>query len=431
MLRKYFEFEKLKTDFKTEITAGFVTFATMAYLLVLIPMMLSGISMPIDAVFTASVLIAGFGSILTGLYTKRPFGLAPYIGECAFVTYTVVGIMGYTWQEALGAIFICGILLFIMTLLNIRSWLVKSIPQTLKLSFIAGLGLFLILAGLKQAGIVEITKNALILGDISDIHVVLGIICLLMMIILSSLKVKSSILISIISITVVGIILKDIELPSEILSFSIPSVSPIFLKFDILNLLNTKGFVLIFTFFILIFTDTMGSLIGISYKANLLDKEGNLPEIKKPMLVDSISTVLASLLGTTTSGYCAESVTGIEAGGKSGLTSVVVGILFLVSVIFAPLLGIIPVYAYAPAIIIVGILMSSSLSNINYDDFTEYLPAIIMISLILFTSNFGVGMAAGFILYPILKVLTKRNKENNLGIWILFVASILFFIFCR
>jgi len=174
----------------------------------------------------------------------------------------------------------------------------------------------------------------------------------------------------------------------------------------------------------------MGSLIGISYRAKLLDKKGNLPEVEKPMLIDSISTILASVIGTTTSGYCAESVTGIEAGGKSGLTSVIIGLLFLISIVFAPLLNIIPVYAYAPAIIMVGILMASSLSNINYEDYTEYLPAITMISLILFTSNFGVGMAAGFILYPILKLLNKRNNENNIGIWILFVFSILFFIFC-
>ena len=180
MLKKYFEFENLKTDFKTEIIAGCTTFVTMAYLLILIPVMLSSISMPLGTVFTASTLIAGFGSIFNGLFFKKPFGVATYLGECAFVVFTIVGVMGYTVEQTFGAIFICGILLFILTLTNVRPWLVNSIPSTLKLSFTAGLGLFLILAGLKQAGIIQIANNSLLLGDISNINVILGIICCFM-----------------------------------------------------------------------------------------------------------------------------------------------------------------------------------------------------------------------------------------------------------
>ncbi len=431
MIKKYFEFEKLGTNLKTELVAGSTTFATMAYLLILIPMILSTAGANFGSVFTATALVAGVGSLINGLFSKRPFGLAPYLGECAFVTYTVVEIMDFTWEAALGAIFVCGLLFFILTLLKIRPWLVNSIPSGLKLSFTAGLGLFLILAGLEKTGLVQISNNSLIMGDLSNTHVIMALICILMMMILTSLKVKSAILISIISVTVIGIITGDVKLPGHILSFSIPSIEPTFLKLNIQGLLNPKGLILIFTFFVLMFTDTMGSLIGIAYKANLLDKDHKLPEIEKPMLVDSISSILASILGTTTSGFCAESTAGIEAGGKSGLTSVVVGALFLISLIFAPVLSIVPVYAYAPALIMVGIFMTTSLSSINYEDYTEYLPALTMILLILFTSNFGVGMAAGFILYPLLKLINGRNKENNIGIWILFVLSILFFALCQ
>jgi AGZA family xanthine/uracil permease-like MFS transporter len=327
-IRKFFKFEELGTNFQTEIIAGVTTFATMSYILIVNPKILAVAGMPFGATLTATILAAFIACMLMGLYAKRPFGLAPYMGENAFIAYTVVLLLGFTWQQALGAIFLSGILFFILTLLSVRPYLVNSIPTSLKLSFTVGLGLFLIFVGLMNTKIIETAHGTPVkIGNLQDPQVLLALLGLVVMIVLTVKKVKAPILIGILAITFIGLAIGDITLPSHIICAP-PSITPILGKLDILGILNFKAIPLIFILVVLIFVDTMGTLIGVSYRGGFLDKKGNLPEIHKPMYVDAFSTSLAAILGTTTTGVYAESATGIESGGKSGLVAIVVGILF-------------------------------------------------------------------------------------------------------
>ncbi len=427
-IRRFFKFEELGTNFHTEIIAGVTTFSTMSYILIVNPKILAAAGMPFGASLTATILAAFVACVLMGLYANRPFGVAPYMGENAFIAYTVVLLLGFTWQQALGAIFLSGVLFFILTLLSVRPYLVNSIPKSLKLSFTVGLGLFLIFVGLINTKIIETAQGAPVkIGDFHNPQVLLALLGLVVMIVLMTKKVKAPIFIGILAITAIALIRGDITLPQSIVCAP-PSIAPIFGKLDILGILNFKALPLIFILVVLIFVDTMGTLIGVSYRGGFLDEKGNLPELHKPMYVDAFATALAAVLGTSTTGVYAESATGIESGGKSGFVAVIVGVLFLSGLFFAPLFSIIPPAAYGPALIIVGMLMFTTASKLNFEDWTEAFPAICTIVLIVFTYNVGIGMAGGFLLYPILKVLTGRNSENNPAVWFLAVMSVLFFV---
>lgn len=428
-MEKFFKFKELGTDLKSEILAGITTFATMSYILIVNPKILASAGMPFDACVAATIFATFLGCMLMGLYAKKPFAVAPYIGEVAFVGYTVVLALGYAWQDALGAIFVSGLIFFVLTIVKIRPWLVNSMSETMKMAFTVGLGLFLIFVGSLETGIVKFTKNAIPIqiGDFHDPKIILAVFAFILMVALLQRKVKGAILIGIVSTTIIGLIMGDVHLPAHLIS-SPPSVLPLVGKLSIKGALSLKFLPMFFIIFLLVYVDTMGCMLGVCYKAGLLDEKGCLPEIKKPMICDSISTMFASGIGTITSGVYLESVTGIESGGKSGLTAVVVGILFLLGLFFSPIFSIIPQYAYGPAIIIVGMLMVSIVSKINFDDMTEYVPAMFAITTMVFSYNIGIGMAAGFIMYPTLKVLTGRWKETNVSSWILCLFSIGFFI---
>jgi len=429
MIAEYFGFEKLHTNFKTEFIAGLTTFFTMCYILVVNPKILSAAGIPFDASLAATAVTSAVGSILMGLYAKRPFAVAPYMGENAFIAFTVVLLLGYTWQQALAGLFIAGIVFFILTVFKVRSWLVNMIPMTLKLSFSAGLGMFLAFIGLLETGIIRVGKGSpLQIGDFSDPAVLLAVLGIALTLILMIRKVKAHFLISIISVSVLGLILGLIQVPQHLVSAP-ASLGPTFGKIDIAGIMNWKSVPIIFINLMIVFVDTMGTLIGVSNRAGLLDENKNLPEIEKPMAVDAVSTSLAAFLGTTTSGAYLESAAGIEAGGRSGLTAVTVGLLMLLGLFFSPLFSMIPAFAYGSVLFVVGLMMITSAGEINFKDDTEIIPALFVILFILLSYNMGIGMAVGFVVYPLLKVFSGRGRETNAAQWIMFALSLLFFIF--
>lgn len=430
MLKEFFKLDELGTNIRQEIIAGMTTFVTMAYIIIVNPKILEAAGIPFGPSMVATILSAFFGTLAMGVYAKRPFAIAPYMGENAFIAFTVVNVLGYSWQTAIGAIFVGGVLFTILTVLNIRSWLANSIPEGLKIGFVVGIGLFLTFIGLNETGIVTlgVIGAPVHVGNFKDPSVILAIFGFLLISFLMIRRVKGAILLGILVVTFSAFLMKVAVLPDKWISMP-PSIHPIIFKLDILGTLKWGFFAVILTVFVMDFVDTMGTLIGVSYRAGLLDEKGNLPEIEKPMLCDSLATIVGSLLGTTTTGTYIESAAGIEAGGKSGLTSVVTAIMFLFALFFAPFFTAIPAYAYGPALIIVGMLMLSPITRIKFDDLTEVVPVFCIIILMSFTYNLGIGMTAGFLVYPLMKVLSGRVKEVPLGLWILGAVSVLFFIF--
>ena len=402
----------------------------MAYIIIVNPKILEVAGIPFGPSMVATILTAFIGTLAMGVYAKRPFAIAPYMGENAFIAFTVVKVLGYSWQTALGAIFIGGVLFTIITLLNVRSWLANSIPESLKIGFAVGIGFFLAFIGLNQTGIVVLgTEGAPVhVGDFHQLNVLLALVGFFLIGIMMIKKINGSIIISIVIVTIISFITGDIKAPESIVSLP-PDLSTIFLKLDIVGALSWGFFAIILTVFVMDLVDTMGTLLGLAYKANLLDEKGELPHIERPMLCDALATVVGSLLGTTTSGVYIESATGMEAGGKTGFTAVITSLLFLTALFFAPLFAIVPAAAYGPALIIVGMLMMSPIKNLNFNDLTDVIPVFVLITFMSFTFNLGIGLTAGFLSYAVVKSLAGRLSEISPGMWLLSVLSLLFFIF--
>lgn len=430
MLAKFFRFDELGTDLRTEILAGFTTFVTMAYIIIVNPAILSAAGIPKGPSMVATILSAAFGTLVMGLYAKRPFAIAPYMGENAFIAYTVVKVLGYNWQTALGAVFIGGVLFTLLTVLRVRSWLAEAIPQNLKISFSIGIGLFLTFIGLNETGLVVLGSPGapVKLGDITEPAALLAILGFVLIAVLMVYRIRGAILLGILVVTAISYVADVTEAPSSIVSMP-PSLAPIFLKLDIAGALTWGFFSVILTVFVMDFVDTLGTLIGVSARAGLLDENGNLPEIEKPMLADALATVAGALMGTTTTGTYIESAAGIEEGGRSGMTAVVVAFLFLLALFFSPLLTAVPAHAYGPALIIVGLLMLQSASELKTSDFTEYVPSFAVVVLMSFTYNIGVGMTSGFVLYPLLKLVSGKARDVKPGMWVLGLLSLLFYVF--
>jgi AGZA family xanthine/uracil permease-like MFS transporter len=429
-MKGFFRLKELNTTVRQEVIAGVTTFVTMAYIIIVNPKILEAAGMPFGAAMVATILTAFLGTMLMGVYARRPFAVAPYMGENAFVAFTVVKVLGFSWQTALGAIFISGLIFSVLTVLNIRTWLVNSIPEKLKIGFSVGIGLFLTFIGLNATGIVKpgVPGAPVQVGNFSDPTVLLAVAGFILIGFLMIRRVNGAIFIGIAAVTVAAMVFGMVKLPEALMSMP-PSVMPTLGQLDITGALTFKAFPIILVMFVMIFVDTMGTLIGLSFKAGLLDKKGNLPEIEKPMLCDSISTMAGAVLGTTTSGAYIESAAGIEAGGRSGLSSVVAALLFLSALFFAPLFTIVPAYAYGPALIIVGMLMLSPIARLEFNDLTEVIPAFTIIVLMSFTYNVGIGMTAGFVVYPLIKTLSGRAREVTSGLWVLAGLSLLFFMF--
>lgn len=425
-ISKFFKFEELNTNLKTELVAGITTFATLAYIMIVIPNILGGIGMPQEAVTATIIYMAFIGCMLMGLFANRPFAAAPLLAEYVFLAYTVVPMFGEgEWQKAFGAVAVAAIILFVLTICNVRAWLVNCLPACMKYAFTAGLGLYLAFVGLKGAGIINVSDN-LSIGNFWDINTLLAISGILIIGILTVRGVKVAMLAGLVGVTILSLIFGQSTVPENLVSAP-ASIAPLFLKADIAGVMNIEAIPVIFIILVLMFVDTMGTMIGVSAKAGFLDEKGNLPEIKKAMLCDSTATVIASSMCAITSGVYLESTTGVAAGGRSGLTAVVTGCLFLTGLFFSPVFGMIPSAACNAVLVIIGILMVSVIKQINFEDMSEGIPAAITIFLMSFSSNIGVAVACGFILYPILKLIAGKRKELNIPVWILFAASCIFF----
>ncbi len=428
-MKKYFEFERHGTSFRTETRAGIATFLTMAYIIVVNPAILEAAGMPRDASITATILSAAFGTLIMGVYAKRPFAIAPYMGENAFIVFTVVKGMGFPWQTALGAIFIAGVMFTVLTVLRVRGWLANALPMSLKQSFAIGIGLFLTFIGLNQIGVVAlgVPGAPVALGALSDPPTMLALGGLLLTVLLMVKRVAGALIIGIVATTVFSVLVGVTPLPHAIVSLP-PSLMPVFAQLDIAGALTLKALPVVVIVFVMAFVDTIGTLLGLSARAGLLDAHGNLPDIEKPMLADALVNMFAPVVGTTTCGAFVESAVGIEEGGRTGFTALVVALLFLGALFFAPLLTAVPMHATGVALVAIGLLMVGPIASLDRHDQTEWIPALLTIVLMSFTFNIGVGMTAGLLLHPVLKLLTGRGREVPTAMWLLAAMSLVFYL---
>ena len=429
-MKDFFQFDRYNTSYRQEIVAGVTTFLTMAYIIVVNPSILAVAGIPKEAQVTATILAAIIGCLVMAFWARRPFAIAPYMSENAFVAFVVVKGMGYSWQIALGAVFWAGVAFLILTLFKVRSWLAESIPMSLKAAFAVGIGLFLTFIGLNEVGLVAlgVPGAPVKLGNIAEPRVLMAMGGFLLTVVLMARKVSAALLYGILATTAVSVTLGITRLPASPVSLP-PSLEPILLKLDIAGTMQPGIFPIVLVIFMMAFLDTIGTLLGLSMRADLLDKNGNLPEIEKPMLADAVATTIAPLLGTTTTGAYIESAAGIEAGGRTGFTALVVAFLFGLSLFFAPLFTMVPSHAAGIALIVIGSLMIQPITRLDFDDFTELIPAFLTVTLMIFTYNIGVGMTAGLLSYPLIKLLTGRINEVKPGVWVLALLSLTFFIF--
>lgn len=439
-LESYFKLSENKTNTRTEIVAGITTFITMAYIIFVNPSILKLTGMNANAVFVATCLAAAVGTLIMALYANLPFAQAPGMGLNAFFTYTVCLTLHYTWQQALAAVFISGVLFIIITLTSIREKIVDALPQTLKYAISGGIGLFIALIGLKSGGIIVSNEATLVgFGKLIEPSATLTLIGILITAILMAKKVKGSILIGILATTVIGIPFKITQpVPVNKLVGLPPSIAPTFLKMDFGGLLGigkagivgaiVSVLMVVITICLVDLFDTLGTLVGTAQKANMVDENGRVKNMPKALLCDAVATTAGSLLGTSTVVTYVESTSGVAEGGRTGLTSLVTGILFLFALFFSGLVGMVPAQATAPALVIVGVLMMGSVTKIDFNDFTEALPAFFTIAIMPFSYSIANGIAAGIISYPILKLVTGKGKKVHPLVYVLAVIFIIRFL---
>ena len=428
ILEKFFHLKSNGTSVKQELLAGFTTFITMAYIIFVNPQMMSASGMDYGASFVGTCLAAALACIVMGLYSNWPVALAPGMGLNAFFTYTVVGEMGYSWEVALGAVFLAGILFVIMSVTPLRKWMLESIPLNLRIAMGSGVGLFIGFIGLKSGGIIIANEATFIsLGNFLKIETFLSAAGFLLIAVLASRNITGAILIGVLSVTCLGLILNNIQFQG-LVSYP-PSLAPIFLKLDILGALDVAMVSVIISFLFVNLFDTAGTLLGVANRAKLSDENGTIKNFDKALKADSGSSVAGSFFGCSPVTSYVESSAGVEAGGRTGLTAIFVGALFLVAIFFSPLAAIVPAYATAGALIYVAILMLSGMEKLDWSDFTELLPALIMIIMIPLTFSIANGIALGFISYVVMKIFTGNIKNISSGAWFLALIFMAKFIF--
>lgn len=426
-LNKFFMINERNSNIKVELGAGLATFMTMSYILIVHPSIMKAAGMPQDQVFTVTAITSCIFTLLMGLYAKLPFALAPAMGSNAFLAFTLVGSNHITWQQGLAMNVISGIIFLIMSIFGFREVIVKFLPKSLKLGIGATVGIFLIELGFKNGGLMKIANNSISIGDIKNPVVLTALFGVTVTMILSARKIKCDILLGIISATIIGIPLGVTKVPSSFIALP-TGIGDIAFKLDFSNIFTIKVLPILFVFFVGDFFSTLGTLLGVSEKAGLLDKDGNLPDIQKPFTVDALGTVVGAILGTTTITTFVESAAGVGAGGRTGLTSISTGILFFFSLFFSPLALMVPSAATAPALIIMGILMLNGMKNIEYNDFTESFPVFFMIIATAFTNSISNGVGAGIISYTVVKVGAGKYKEVSIGLYILATIMVFYFI---
>ena len=426
MLERTFELEKHATNVRIELLAGLTTFMTMAYIIFVNPAILADAGMDKGAVFVATCLAAAFGSAFMGLYANYPVALAPGMGLNAYFTYGVVKGMGHAWETALGAVFLSGILFLIVSLTPIREWVINSIPKSLKLSIAAGIGLFLAIIGLQSAGIVKAHPATLVtLGDLKSPAVVLAVIGFILMAALDARRVPGAILIGILAAAIAGAFLGLTKF-TGVVSLP-PSIAPVLLKLDLVKALEIGLVAIVFTFFFVDVFDNTGTLVGVAHKAGLVNPDGTLPRVKRALTVDSTAAMVGAALGTSTTTSYIESAAGVNAGGRTGLVAVTVAVLFLAALFFAPLAGAIPAFATAPALVYVACLMMSAVTEIDFADPSEFVPAVVVIVTMPLTFSIAHGIAFGFIAYAGIKLLAGRPRDVSLAVAVLAVLFVVKF----
>ncbi len=452
MLERLFALQANGTTAAREVLGGATTFTTMAYIIVVNPAILAFAGIPAGPATVATIVTAVFGTLLMGLYANRPIAVAPYMGENAFVAFGLATI-GATWPQMLGAVFVSGLVFLAITVLGIRTWLAEAVSPSLKHAFAVGIGLFLALIGLYESGIV--TSGAaglpaaaltgpggllrapdvpLRIGDLRDPRVLLAVFGFLLIAVLLQRRVRGALLVGIATTALVGALVGQGEAPRAVVALPFSgdlSLAPLFLSMDVAGVLRLAFLPALLTLVIMGLLDTLGTLVGLGAAGDLLDAEGRFPAIEKAMAVDALTCVFAGAVGTTTSGAYIESAAGIREGARTGLAAVTTAALFAASLFFVPLVE--PLqrlhYAYAPALVAVGLLMTASARRIDYDDLTELVPSFATIVVMVFTYNIGNGLTAGLLLYPAVKLAAGRAREVRGGAWALAAISAVYFVF--
>jgi adenine/guanine/hypoxanthine permease len=427
-LERNFGLKAHGTDIRTELVAGVTTFLTMAYIVFVNPLILSDAGMDRGAVFVATCVASAIGTLAMGLYANYPLALAPGMGLNAYFTYGVVKGMHYSWEVALGAVFISGVLFLILSVTRVREWIVNAIPKSQKMAISAGIGLVLAIIALKEAGIVAASPDTLVtLGNLKSPPTLLAMAGFLVMVALDGRRVPGAIIIAVLATTLAGIVLH--VSPFLGLASLPPSVAPTFLKLDLAGAFHAGLLVIVFAFFFVDLFDNTGTLVGVAHRAGLIRRNGKIPRLMRVFIADATATIAGSLLGTSTVTSYIESAAGVRAGGRTGLVGVVVAALFLLTLFFAPLAETVPAYATAPALLFVACLMARGLAEIDWNDVTEYAPAVVTAIVMPLTFSIANGIAFGFILYAAIKLLAGRGAEAGpavIGLGALFLARFIF-----
>ena len=426
-LERTFKLELNNTSIKQEFIAGFTTFITMAYIIFVNPQMMAASGMDLGASFVGTCIAAAIACFAMGFYSNWPVGLAPGMGLNAFFTYTVVGEMGYSWEIALGAVFLAGVLFVIISVTPLRQWMLNSIPMNLRIAMGAGVGLFIGFIGLKTGGIiVQNEATFLSLGNFKNVETLLAALGFLLILVLAIRKVVGAIIIGVLAVTTSGLLLGLIQF-NGIVS-SPPDLKPILLKLDILGALDVAMISVIISFLFVNLFDTAGTLLGVASRANLIEDSGKIVNLDKALKADSTASVAGSFLGCSPVTSYVESSAGVEAGGRTGLTAVIIGTFFLIAIFFSPIASMVPSYATAGALVYVAILMLGGMERLDWSDNTELLPALIMIIMIPLTFSIANGIAIGFIAYVVLKIAARKTLDISMGAWFLFLIFVLKFI---
>ena len=417
-LRNFFKFDENRTNFNREFVAGSTTFITMAYIIFVNPQLMSASGMDYGASFVGTCLAAALACFAMGLFANWPVGLAPGMGLNAFFTYTVVGEMGYSWQVALGAVFIAGLLFFLMSVTPMRKWMLESIPLNLKIAMGSGVGLFIGFIGLKSGGIIVSNGATFVsMGDLTNPETLLAALGFLLIAALSVRNVPGAIIIGVLSVTLIALSLGLVEYKG-VLAYP-PDVSSTFLQLDIVGALDIAMVSVIASFLFVNLFDTAGTLLGVASRANLLDTAGDVKNLDKALKADSSSSIFGAFFGCAPVTSYVESSAGVEAGGRTGFTAVVVGVFFVVAIFFSPLASMVPAYATSGALIYVAILMLGGMEKLDWADASELLPALIIIVMIPLTFSIANGIALGFLSYIILKLASGQAKSISTGAWFL------------
>jgi len=427
LVEKLFKLKEHNTDVKTELLAGLTTFLTMAYIIFVNPSILGAAGMPKEAVFVATCLIAAFGTGIMALYANYPIALAPGMGLNAYFAFVVVGAMGYSWQTALGAVFISGCLFLIVTLFKLRELIVSGIPHSIRIAITVGIGMFLALIALKSAGVVAASPATFVtLGDVHQPSVVLATLGFFVIVVLDNLKVRGAILIGIMLVTVLSFFFAGNHFNG--IFAAPPSIAPTFLQLDIKGALAGGIVNVVLVFFLVELFDATGTLMGVAKRAGLLTT-GKMDRLNKALLADSSAIFAGSLLGTSSTTAYIESAAGVQAGGRTGLTALTVAALFLACLVISPLAGVVPAYATAPALFYVACLMLHELVELDWRDTTEVVPAAMTALVMPFTYNIANGLGFGFITYAVLKLFTGRIKEVHFMVWVIAAIFLVKFIY--